>query len=209
MRGEELDQDRQAGLHPVEISLVPVRLAAALLLALLCSQAWADSAWKPAVDTFRKMFPGKPPPVEVAPLPPLPEPDAAAAIERALLDAELQAAVRKAQEAAERAEEAAKAVPVPLPPPKPRAKTTRQPLSLAPPPRRPTSPEENDGWWLPPCFMVCGHLSGKTKAELDADEAYWRVSARQKAHGQRCVVNTCPDSVPPEVLKEMKQKIRG
>ena len=167
--------------------------------------AHAADPWKPVLDLFRRPAPSIPP------YHPKPDTDAAAAIERALLDAELQAAVKRAQEAAERAEEAAKvaaAPPVPVPLPKPKVKS-RAPLSLAPPPRQPTTPEENDGSWLAPCFLVCGHVRGKTKAELDIDEVYWRVTARQKAHGQRCVVSTCPDSVPPAVLREMQQKIRG
>ncbi len=186
-----------------------MRWAAVLILLLLCSSAQAADPWTP----FRKAFPGPREPVIAAPLPPLPEPSAAAAIERALLDAELQEAVKRAQEAPERAEEAAKAVVPPTEPPrdpkspKPKART-KAPLSLAAPPRQPATPDENDGSWLAPCFMVCGHVRGKTKAELDADEAYWRVTPRQKAHGQRCVVSTCPDSVPPDVLREMRQRLR-
>lgn len=111
---------------------MPVRVLIVLLL--LCVPARAADPWTP----FRKMFPGKPPPGEMAPLPLLPEPDASAAIERALLDAELQAAVKKAQEAAERAEEAARGAegpsvpPPPVPLPKPKPKSKAKPLDIRP-----------------------------------------------------------------------------
>jgi hypothetical protein len=71
-----------------------------------------------------------------APRPPEAD-DAAAAIERALLDAELQAAIKRANEAAEKAEEAAKAAAEqppardpksPAPKPRPKAR----PLSILP-----------------------------------------------------------------------------
>ena len=76
----------------------------------------------------------------MAPLPPLLEPtppimvpEAQEAIERALLEAELQAAVKRAQEAADKLEEAAKAADKVAPPP-------RDPKSPVPPARRrPTS----------------------------------------------------------------------
>ena len=183
-----------------------VPLALAILLLLLASPAQAADPWKPVLDLFRR-----PAPAPSTTHPPLPEPNAPAAIERALLDAELQEAVRKAQEAAERAEEAAKAVEPPRDakspvPPRPKVRT-KAPLSLAAPPRQPTTPEENDGSWLAPCFMVCGHVQGKTKAQLDADEAYWRVTARQKKHGNLCIVNTCPTAVPADILKELKIKM--
>lgn len=176
---------------------MPVRLAAALLLTLLCSPAGAADPWTP----FRKAFPGPREPVVATPLPPvlppelppppvimLPEP------EPPPVDIDPPAVV-------------------PLPPvrdvrssSKPR---TKAPLSLAPKPRQPKTPEENDGSWLAPCSWVCGHVRGKSKSELDVDEVYWRVTAYQKAHGQRCIVSTCPLYVPPEVLKEMQQKVRG
>jgi hypothetical protein len=194
---------------------MPVRALIALLL--LCSAAQAADPWTP----FRKAFPGKPPPVVAEPLPPLPTPrapeaesGAAAVIERALLEAELRAATQRAEEAAERAEKAeaaAKEAAVkvePLDPKSPAMKPkvrAKQRLST----RQPTTPEENDGSWLAPCSWVCRHIRGKSKAELDADEIYWRVTKTQKAHGQRCIVNTCPDAVPADVLREMKQKMRG
>jgi len=189
-----------------------MKFAVALALIVLCTPAHAADPWAPILDLFR----ARPAPIAPMPAPRPPEADdAQAAIERALMEAELRAAVRRAQEAAERAEEAAKAAAAPpepprdpkSPAPKPRARVTAKPLSLAPP-RQPTTPEENDGSWLAPCFLVCGHVDGKSKAQLDADEAYWRVTARQKLHGQRCVVNSCPHAVPPKVLEEMKQKVR-
>ncbi len=107
----------------------------ALIIAMAaCSSARADDPWKPILDLFRR----KPAPVEITPLPPTRPDDAAAAIERALLDADLQAAVKRAQEAAERAEEAAKAaVPPPEPPrdaksPAPKPKIRARPLDIRP-----------------------------------------------------------------------------
>jgi hypothetical protein len=188
-----------------------MKFAAALVLIVFCTPAHAADPWAPILDLFR----ARPTPIAPMPAPRLPD-DAQAAIERAPMEAELQAAIKRANEAAEKAEEAAKAAAVPQEPPRdpksplprPKAKTTAKPLSLAAPPRQPTTPEENDGSWLAPCFLVCGHVDGKSKAQLDADEIYWRVTARQKLHGQRCVVNSCPGAVPPKVLEEMKQKVK-
>jgi hypothetical protein len=102
----------------------------ALLLILLCAPAHAADPWKPVLDLFR---------ARPAPTPRYhPSPDTAPeAIERALIDAELQAAIKRANEAAEKAEEAAKAAtPEPRDPkspaPKPKSKTTAKPLDIRP-----------------------------------------------------------------------------
>lgn len=186
-----------------------MRLALALIIGLAaCSSARAADPWGPILDLFRRK------PVPTLPAHP---PDAPAAIERALIDAELQAAIKRANEAAEKAEEAAKEAAriaaeqvrdskSPVPPlPKPKARP-QQPLSLAAPPQQPATPADNDGRWLAPCFMVCGYVHGKSQAELDASEIEWRVSARQKAHGDCCIILTCQDAVAPDALKKMKAR---
>lgn len=48
-----------------------MRVAATIVLALLCSSAWAADPWVP----FHKAFPGKPAPVVVTPLPPVLPPE--------------------------------------------------------------------------------------------------------------------------------------
>ncbi len=194
-----------------------MRWGAVIALVLLCSSASAEDPWKPLKQLF---FPGPRAPVVEKPLPPVQE-TAPEAIERALLEAELQAAVKRAEEATERAEKAeaeraaaeardAKSPVPPLPQPKPKVRTKAPiaPISLAPPPVQPQTPEQNDGRWLAPCWMVCGYVKGKSKAELDASEAEWRVSERQKAHGDCCILRTCRDAVAEDALKKMLARRR-
>lgn len=80
-------------------------------------------------------------------------------------------------------------------PPK-QADRSRLRKRIPPKRERPQTPAENDGSWLAPCWMVCNHVRGKSKAQLDADEIYWRVTPYQKAHGERCIRSTCPDAFP-------------
>jgi len=77
-----------------------------------------------------------------------------------------------------------------------RSKPKPKPLKPQPRQRKPTTPAENDGSWLAPCWMVCNHVKGRSKAQLDADEIYWRVTPYQKVHGERCIRSTCPDALP-------------
>jgi hypothetical protein len=113
-----------------------MKFAIALALIVFCTPAHAADPWKPVLDLFRPKPAPMAPPITVSPYHPSPD-TATEAIERALLDAELQAAIKRANEAAEKAEEAAKAAEVrdaksPLPPPKPKAKTTAKPLDIRP-----------------------------------------------------------------------------
>lgn len=93
------------GHPPLARAEVCLKLGVALILIALCSPAYAADPWRPILDLFR-IRPA--PPVTSSPYHPSPD-IAQDAIDRALIDAELQAAIRRANEAAEKLEEAARA----------------------------------------------------------------------------------------------------
>lgn len=70
-----------------------------------------------------------------------------------------------------------------------------------------TTSETYDSAILYPCWMICRHMNGKSKDQLLADKAYYQPTPRQERHGRVCVVNTCPNNVPADVLAEMKREL--
>lgn len=164
---------------------MPLRLAA-LLLALLCSQAWAADPWVP----FRKAFPGKPPPVIAEPLPPimppelppppvivLPEPEAPAPV---IVDPP-----------------PAPPVVVVLPPPRPRdvrsSTRSRQPLNITPKPCEGPPLAQS-------CADVCYYAERYTFTELKALRAVGiatgqipnrPISCQEERDGKACIQKLC------------------
>ncbi len=155
-----------------------MRLAVAIGLTLLCSQAWAADPFVP----FRKLFPGPRAPVEVAPLPSLPPAFPPVVV------------LPEPEPSPPAIDPPDPKSPVMLPMPRPKVRP-KQPLSLAacegPPLTR-------------SCQEVCDYATKYTYAELKAMRAVgiasgWienrPISCQEDRMGKACIAKYCRNTV--------------